>query len=50
VYDAAGNVTWQKIGATASTMTYDRNRLIKTRLGRDNAESPLRSVRAVDDN
>jgi RHS repeat-associated protein len=30
VYDAAGNVTSQTIGATTSTMTYDRNRLIKT--------------------
>jgi RHS repeat-associated protein len=30
VYDAAGNTTSQTIGATTSTMTYDRNRLIKT--------------------
>jgi RHS repeat-associated protein len=30
VYDAAGNVTSQTIGATTSTMTYDRNRLVKT--------------------
>jgi RHS repeat-associated protein len=29
-YDAAGNVTSQTIGATTSTMTYDRNRLVKT--------------------
>jgi RHS repeat-associated protein len=29
-YDAAGNVTKQTIGSTTSTMTYDRNRLIKT--------------------
>lgn len=29
-YDAAGNVTLQTIGATTSTMTYDRNRLVKT--------------------
>lgn len=33
VYDAAGNVTKQTIGATTSTMTYDRNRLIKTVTG-----------------
>ncbi|MEU4295011.1 DNRLRE domain-containing protein [Kribbella sp. NPDC026596] len=29
-YDAAGNTTKQTIGATVSTMTYDRNRLTKT--------------------
>ncbi|MFI6675253.1 DNRLRE domain-containing protein [Kribbella sp. NPDC050470] len=33
VYDAAGNVISQTIGATTSTMTYDRNRLIKTVTG-----------------
>jgi RHS repeat-associated protein len=33
VYDAAGNVTSQTIGTTTSTMTYDRNRLIKTVTG-----------------
>jgi RHS repeat-associated protein len=32
-YDAAGNVIKQTIGATTSTMTYDRNRLIKTVTG-----------------
>ncbi len=32
-YDAAGNVKTQTIGATVSTMTYDRNRLIKTVTG-----------------
>ncbi|WP_370353586.1 RHS repeat-associated core domain-containing protein [Kribbella sp. VKM Ac-2571] len=32
-YDAAGNTTLQKIGATTSTMTYDRNRLTKTVTG-----------------
>ncbi|MFC5268522.1 DNRLRE domain-containing protein [Kribbella qitaiheensis] len=32
-YDAAGNTTKQTIGATVSTMTYDRNRLIKTVTG-----------------
>jgi RHS repeat-associated protein len=32
-YDAAGNTIEQKIGATTSTMTYDRNRLIKTVTG-----------------
>jgi YD repeat-containing protein len=33
VYDAAGNTTSQTIGATTSTMTYDRNRLVKTVTG-----------------
>ncbi|RZT06327.1 YD repeat-containing protein, partial [Kribbella sp. VKM Ac-2569] len=32
-YDAAGNTTKQTIGATTSTMTYDRNRLTKTVTG-----------------
>ncbi|MEV6895410.1 hypothetical protein [Kribbella sp. NPDC051137] len=32
-YDAAGNTTKQTIGATVSTMTYDRNRLGKTVTG-----------------
>jgi hypothetical protein len=32
-YDAAGNTTKQTIGATTSTMTYDRNRLVKTVTG-----------------
>ncbi len=32
-YDAAGNVTKQTIGATTSTMTYDRNRLTSTVTG-----------------
>ncbi|NIK62307.1 polymorphic toxin-type HINT domain-containing protein [Kribbella shirazensis] len=32
-YDAAGNVVKQTIGATTSTMTYDRNRLVKTVTG-----------------
>ncbi|NIK56120.1 DNRLRE domain-containing protein [Kribbella shirazensis] len=32
-YDAAGNTTKQTIGATTSTMTYDRSRLIKTVTG-----------------
>ncbi|WP_410790922.1 RHS repeat-associated core domain-containing protein [Kribbella sp. C-35] len=32
-YDAAGNATKQTIGATTSTMTYDRNRLTKTVTG-----------------
>ena len=32
-YDAAGNITLQTIGATSSTMTYDRNRLTKTVTG-----------------
>ncbi|TCC35300.1 DNRLRE domain-containing protein, partial [Kribbella speibonae] len=32
-YDAAGNTKKQTIGATTSTMTYDRNRLIKTVTG-----------------
>lgn len=30
VYDAAGNITSQTIGATTTAMTYDRNRLTKT--------------------
>ncbi|TDD15884.1 DNRLRE domain-containing protein, partial [Kribbella turkmenica] len=33
VYDAAGNVTSQTIGSTASTMAYDRNRLVRTVTG-----------------
>ena len=32
-YDAAGNTIEQKIGATTSTMTYDRNRLVRTVTG-----------------
>jgi YD repeat-containing protein len=32
-YDAAGNVTKQTIGATTSTMTYDRNRLVRSVTG-----------------
>ncbi|MEV0794771.1 DNRLRE domain-containing protein [Kribbella sp. NPDC050459] len=32
-YDAAGNIKKQTIGATTSTMTYDRNRLVKTVTG-----------------
>ncbi|MGW6196975.1 golvesin C-terminal-like domain-containing protein [Kribbella sp. NPDC055110] len=32
-YDAAGNTTKQTIGATTSTMTYDRSRLTKTVTG-----------------